>query len=204
VTQQQYIFAGLGNPGVQYEMTRHNIGFLVIKAFAVRLGWHFKENKLLNAYVVKGLIKEKGVHLVLPMTYMNQSGLALRRYLDYYKLNVKHLVVVVDDIALSFGQLRLRENGSAGGHNGLKSVETHLGTRHYARLRMGIGHPGEKVLADYVLDPFTKNELEHLGSFISRGVDILQRVMEEDFTRVIHAANTKDLTIPLKGSGEHA
>lgn len=201
-----YVFAGLGNPGPQYEMTRHNIGFLVVKALASQMGWHFKEETRFNAYVVKGLIDGANVHLLLPTTYMNASGSAIRRYMDYYKIDPKHLIVVVDDIALAFGQLRLKGMGSAGGHNGLKSVETHLGTSHYMRLRMGIGHPGEQVLADYVLDPFTKQELEQLVAFIDQGVIVLRRMLKESPSRVMNAVNTvsqqvnkgtkKDLTKP--------
>ena len=98
----------------------------------------------------------------MPTTYMNESGQAVRRYMDYIKLEPHDLVVVVDDIALPFGDLRLRSRGSAGGHNGLKSIETHLGTQHYARLRMGIGHHGEKDLADFVLDNFSGEEQKML------------------------------------------
>lgn len=207
--QSIYLFAGLGNPGPQYEMTRHNIGYLVVKALASRMGWHFKEETRFNAYVTKGLIKDAAVHLLLPTTYMNASGSAIQRYMDYYKIDPRRLVVVVDDIALPFGQLRLKLMGSAGGHNGLKSVEAHLGTAHYMRLRMGIGHPGEKVLADYVLDPFTKEELKQLVAFVDQGVVALEQLLKEDASRVMNAINTvpkqakqqgagKDLTKPLQ------
>lgn len=148
-----WIFVGLGNPGPLYEMTRHNMGFLVVRAFAQRQGWIFKEDKRFKALIVRGFIDGILVHLLLPTTYMNLSGMAVRRYLDFFKLAHDRLVVVTDDIALSFGRLRVKTMGSAGGHNGLKSVEAYLGTSRYIRLKMGIGHPGEKVLSDYVLDP---------------------------------------------------
>lgn len=194
--QPHLIIAGLGNPGLQYERTRHNIGFMVVKAFGHRAGWHFKEEKQLNALTAKGVIEGTAVHLLLPTTYMNLSGIAVKRYLDFYKLDISRLVVVADDIALSFGQIKLRLMGSAGGHNGLKSVEYHLRTTHYMRLRMGIGHHGENILADYVLSPFTTEELEHLDTLVNRGEDVLQRLLKESPAEVMNSVNTKP---PVKG-----
>lgn len=187
--QRDFIFVGLGNPGPQYEMTRHNIGYLVIKALARRMGWFFKEEQRFSAFVAKGLVGDVRLHLLLPTTYMNLSGVAVRRYLDFFKLDMAHLVVVADDIALSFGQMRLKTMGSSGGHNGLKSVEAHLATSQYMRLRMGIGHPGEKVLSDYVLDPFAQHELEHLVPFVDRGADTLVRLLKESVSQVMNTVN---------------
>lgn len=199
-----FLFVGLGNPGPQYALTRHNMGYLVVQAFAERLGWVFKEDKRFNARVAKGMSENKTVHLVLPLTYMNLSGTAVRRYVDYFKLSLDRLVVVTDDIALPFGQLRLRTLGSAGGHNGLKSVEAHLGTTHYTRLRMGIGHPGQKVLVDYVLDLFSHSEQEELPIVIDRGVEILQRLLRESASHVMNTVNTvpKQQTKGEKLSGQ--
>ena len=149
---QTLLIVGLGNPGPQYEMTRHNLGYLVVQAFARQLGWSLKEDRRFNAKVAKGVAGDHALHLLLPLTYMNLSGNALRRYLDYFKIALGHFIIITDDIALPFSQMRLRSMGSAGGHNGLKSIEACLGTSHYKRLRMGIGHPGEKMLANYVLE----------------------------------------------------
>lgn len=187
---QSILFVGLGNPGPNYEMTRHNIGYLVVQAFAQRLGWSLKEDRRFNARVAKGINEDKTIHLLLPLTFMNLSGTAVRRYVDYYKISLNHLVVVTDDIALPFGQPRLKLMGSAGGHNGLKSIEAHLGTSHYMRLRMGIGHPGEKVLADYVLDEFSSEDKQALPTFIDSGVGILQRLLKENPSQVMNAVNT--------------
>lgn len=192
--QQTFVFIGLGNPGREYEWTRHNMGYLVVQGFARKMEWRFKEDRRLSAYVAKGLIEGKMVHLLLPTTYMNLSGLAAKHYLDFFKLDVRCLAVVADDIALPFGQLKLKTMGSAGGHNGLKSIEVHLGTSHYIRLRMGIGHPGEKGLSDYVLDPFTSEELEKLETFIDRGIDVLQRFLKESVSQVMNTVNTKNLS----------
>lgn len=205
--KQSLVFVGLGNPGPQYALTRHNMGYLVVQKLADRWGWHLKEDKRFNALVVKGIIGETTVHLILPLTYMNLSGISVRQYLDYYKLPMTSVVVVTDDIALDFGGLRLRSMGSAGGHNGLKSVQSHLGTSHYVRLRMGVGHHGEQNLADYVLDPFSADELKNLVHFLDRGVEVLQRLLNESVTQVMNAVNTVsskpkepiDLTKPQLG-----
>lgn len=187
---QSILFVGLGNPGLQYEKTRHNMGYLLIQAFANRLGWILKEDRRFNAQVAKGISENKTIHFVLPLTYMNLSGEAVRRYVDYLKLPIHSVVVVTDDIALPFGQLRLRAMGSAGGHNGLRSIETCLGTSHYKRLRMGIGHPGEKMLVSYVLEAFSHAEQQELPIFIDRGVEVLQRLLRENFSYVMNHVNT--------------
>lgn len=187
---QTFLFVGLGNPGPQYEMTRHNMGYLVVQEFAHRLGWSFKEDKRFNSRVAKGICENKTVHLVLPLTYMNLSGNAVWRYVDYFKIPIHCIVVVTDDIALAFGQLRLRAMGSAGGHNGLLSIETSLRTSHYKRLRMGISHPGEKMLANYVLETFSHTEQQELQKFIDRGVEVLQRLLKESFSHVMTSVNT--------------
>lgn len=185
-----FLFVGLGNPGTQYEWTRHNIGYLVIRKLANDLGWSLKEDRRFNACIVKGIIDNKTVHLMLPLTYMNLSGSAVRQYADYFKLSLQNLVIVTDDIALSFGQVRLKSMGSSGGHNGLKSIEACLGTSYYKRLRMGIGHPGEKILANYVLEVFNQKEQQELPVFIDSGVEILKRLLKEDFSHVMHDVNT--------------
>lgn len=151
-------------------MTRHNLGFLVVKALAHDLGMKFKEEARFHSYVAKGQVNEDNVYLLMPATYMNESGRAVKALVDYYKLGLKGLVVVSDDIAIDFGTMRLRSMGSAGGHNGLKSIEAHLATSHYARLRMGIGcGEGQPSLVEHVLDNFTRDELDRLPEFVQRG-----------------------------------
>lgn len=195
----QRVFVGLGNPGKKYEMTRHNLGYLVIQAFAHRHGWTLKEDKRFHAIVSKGQLEGGNVHLVLPTTYMNESGVAVKQYLEYRNLSVEDLVVVVDDVALPFGEMRLRQQGSAGGHNGLKSIQAHLGTSHYVRLRMGIGQEhGEGDLADYVLDTFSKDELKELPSVVSQGATILGSLLARDATSVMNTVNKKTKIEELK------
>lgn len=190
--EKQCVIVGLGNPGKNYEMTRHNMGFLVVQGFAHALGWPFKEDKQFFAKVAKGKIDQVTVHLLLPLTYMNESGKALRSYLEYYKLGPQHVIIVNDDIDLDFGQMRVRMVGSAGGHNGLKSIQAHLHTQHYVRLRMGIGRgEKQKILADYVLDRFSKEEEEQLADFLIEGIHVMRHLITEETSVVMNKVNKR-------------
>lgn len=170
-------------------MTRHNMGYVVVQSCARLLGCSLREDRRFSAYVGKKEIENRVVHFLLPLTFMNLSGSAVRRYVDYFKIPVSGVIVVSDDVALPFGQLRLREGGSAGGHNGLKSVEAHLMTSHYKRLRMGIGHPGEQLMANYVLERFSHTEQQELPTFIQHGVEVLQKVLQDSFSNVMNQFN---------------
>lgn len=199
MAEKDYVIVGLGNPGKKYELTRHNMGYLVVQGLARKMGLVLRDDRTMCAFTAKGQSGDATLHLLLPTTYMNDSGRAVRRYLDYYKLTPAGLVVVVDDIALPFGEMRIRERGSAGGHNGLKSIESHVGTHHYVRLRMGIGdhrqsdEPSEAsaTLIDYVLGNFTSQERSKLEEFIDGGTQVLMRIASEPIARVMNAVNTK-------------
>lgn len=185
-----FLFVGLGNPGSSYEMTRHNIGALVIRSFAHKRGWLFKREEWFKASVARGSIGDQEVRLLFPETYMNLAGEAVKRYLDYFQLPLSRCLIIVDDVALPFGKMRLRATGSTGGHNGLKSVETLLGTSSYIRLRMGIGAPGSASLASYVLAHFNQQEMEQLEGFIERGVRVLEQSLTSSLPHLIHAVNS--------------
>lgn len=149
-----YIIAGLGNPGREYNGTRHNAGFLSIDALADRYGIDIKE-RAHRAFVGKGVIEGQRVILVKPQTYMNLSGESIRSVMDFYKEEPEHFFVIYDDISLEPGQLRVRKKGSAGGHNGIKNIIAHLGTQEFARIRVGVGEkPAGMELVDYVLGRF--------------------------------------------------
>ena len=169
------VIVGLGNPGKKYEYTRHNIGFLVVKGVAHSLGWELKEDKRFNGWIVKNQCGGRLLHLILPGTYMNESGRCIRAYLDFYKLTPADILVVSDDVELPFGETRLRQRGSSGGHNGLKSIEAHLGTQEYVRLKMGVDKDVQRgSLADYVLDAFRPEEFALLPAFVEKGIAILK------------------------------
>lgn len=172
---EHLVIVGLGNPGVRYELTRHNIGALVAKAFAHHIGASFKEEKKFHALVAKGLFNGVKVHILLPTTYMNASGSAVKAYLDHYKLTLSLLLVLSDDVEMPFKQLRYRSKGGSGGHNGLKSIESVLKTNEYPRLKFGIGKDlAGRPLADYVLETFTVEEMAEVPLFIRSGVEYIR------------------------------
>ena len=154
-----FIIAGLGNPDRQYEGTRHNVGFDVIDRLADKYNIAVDVKKH-RALLGKGVIEGQKVILAKPQTYMNLSGESIRSLVDYYKIDGEHeLLVIYDDINLEVGQLRIREKGSAGGHNGIKNIIAHLGTQVFPRIRVGVGEkPSRYDLADYVLGHFSKAE----------------------------------------------
>ena len=158
------LVVGLGNPGPQYLITRHNVGFLVLDAWAAEEEEAFHDER---ARFSKFVSLDSGERLVKPMSYMNESGKAVAAWLDWLKLTVADLLVVVDDVALPMGQIRLRPEGSDGGHNGLKSIESHLGTDRYARLRCGVDAvPPGWALERWVLSRFRLEEEDALGRMI--------------------------------------
>lgn len=186
-----WLVVGLGNPGKRYAETRHNIGFMVVTELAKRLACSWHEERRWPGRMAK--VQSSGVdwHLLMPTTYMNLSGQAVRGYLDYFRVPISHLLVVVDDIAIGFGEMRLKEQGSAGGHNGLKSIEAHLGTTAYGRLRMGIGDRSQGQLADYVLAPFSAEERHELPAFVAAGVDVILELVDKGFEKLMTAVNAK-------------
>ncbi len=169
----------LGNPGKDYQMTRHNMGFLVAEAFLQKL--QTKEHFEMRFEASVGKVERDGVvyHILKPLTYMNLSGRALRKYLDYYKLPVSSVLIVCDDVDLPFGKLRLRGLGSPGGHNGLKSIEYHLGTRDYYRLRIGVGRGEAEELTDHVLGVFSQEERVALDQVIQQAVFVIENISKQ-------------------------
>ena len=158
------LIVGLGNPGPQYLLTRHNVGFLVLDAWADEEEETFRDEKDRFSQLAS---LSSGERLVKPMTFMNESGVAVAAWLEWLKLTVSDLLIVVDDVALPMGQIRLRPEGSAGGHNGLKSIEKHLGTDRYARLRCGVDAvPPGWALERWVLSRFRSEEEDALGNMI--------------------------------------
>lgn len=183
------VIVGLGNPGSQYQMTRHNAGFLVADQLAKNFGWAFKHEKHLKAALAKGVVGSVSVFILKPETYMNLSGHAVKEFLSSSKLNAEEIVVLVDDADLAFGDLRLKAFGGTGGHNGLKSIVACLGTGQFARLRIGIGRSDEIALVDYVLQPFSKEENKQLPEILNRAEEALHRLLKEPMANVMSAVN---------------
>ncbi|QVL58185.1 MAG: aminoacyl-tRNA hydrolase [Simkaniaceae bacterium] len=171
---QKALIVGLGNPGKKYDSTRHNLGQMVLSAFAAKHSLSFKKEGDLKGEIAKGNWKNGKVFLLFPTTYMNLSGQAVRKTMSFYKIPADEVLILSDDAALPFGTIRFRKKGSAGGHNGLKSIEESLGTREYHRLKLGIGEPAVGYLEDYVLMPFTKEEQEKIPEITTQAVNFIE------------------------------
>lgn len=184
----KYLICGLGNIGPEYELTRHNIGFLVVDALAKEHDATWKQGR----HVFETEIRHKGrtLTLIKPTTYMNLSGKAVSHWMKELKMPIENLLVVTDDLALPFGKLRLKAKGSSGGHNGLKDIEEKLGGNAYPRLRFGVGDDfpqGRQV--DYVLSPFSAKEKGDLASYIDRAVKACLSFSSNSLARVMNDFN---------------
>ncbi len=164
---------GLGNPGKKYESTRHNIGFLILDAFAEKQRLFFKSSKRDYIYS-EGTLRSSDFFLIKPTTYMNLSGLAVQDFLNDHPTVMNDLLVITDDVNLELGKIRLRQSGGDGGHNGLKSIIYHLQNDNFPRLRFGVGNKfDEGELAEYVLDRFSENELDSIREGFDLSVDLV-------------------------------
>ena len=187
-----YLIVGLGNPGRKYAGTKHNMGFDVIDCLVDAHGIPSSGTALKGMYG-KGLLGGQKVILVKPLTYMNASGDCVRAFVDYYKVDPeKELVVVYDDISLEPGVIRVRGKGSAGGHNGIKSLIGRLGTQQFKRVRVGIGEkPPEWDLADFVLAPFSKRDRELVDEGIGRAAEAVRVILEDGIDAAMNRFNGK-------------
>ena len=187
-----YIIAGLGNPGREYENTRHNVGFDVIDALAEKYNISVLELKH-KAMIGKGYIEGQKVVLVKPLTFMNLSGESIRPIVDYYKVDAEQdLIVISDDISLPPGQLRVRKKGSAGGHNGLKNIIKLLGSENFKRIRMGVGEkPKNYDLADWVLGHFDREERTAVDEAAVKAVRAVEIMLTEGTDAAMNEFNRK-------------
>lgn len=186
------VIAGLGNPGREYVNTRHNAGFMVIDALAEKYGIGVSEKKH-KGLIGKGIIDGKKVILAKPQTYMNSSGECLRELFDYYKPDVEtEVIVVYDDITLDVGGLRVRKKGSAGGHNGMKSIIAHLQTENFMRVRVGIGEkPPRMDLADWVLGHFKSEDKENLEKAVQDACEAVSMLIGGEADEAMNLYNRK-------------
>lgn len=160
------LIIGLGNVGAKYMFTRHNVGFMLVDKIAMDNSVTFKENSKLKSLIAKFTADEE-IMLVKPTTYMNLSGEAMRAVIDYYKISPENMIIVYDDLSLNLGKIRFRANGSDGGHNGIKSIIQHLGSKNFARLKIGIGPQPPIPSEAFVLQNFDKDSLEELKTILS-------------------------------------
>lgn len=182
-----FLVVGLGNPGSQYEDTRHNIGFKVIDNIAKEYNIEINRQKFKGIYG-EGFIENEKVILLKPTTYMNLSGESIREVIDFYKLSNEEVIVIYDDISLNVGRLRIRDKGSAGGHNGIKSIIAHLGTDVFPRIKVGVGQPNVD-LVKYVLGNFTKEEMEVLEESIDAATKAVREMVKNNTTAAMNKFN---------------
>ena len=186
------LIVGLGNPGTKYQYTRHNFGYLIVEELASRLDARFKKDHTVNGLAAKAVVGQQEVILLLPSTFMNLSGLAVEQMVTRKKIALSNILVVCDDCDLDFGSLRLRAKGSAGGHNGLKSIIAQLKTQEFARLRLGIGRPHRpEDKTDFVLREFTAQEKAKLPDVIQMGVECCQVWLTHNLSKAMSEFNKR-------------
>ena len=185
------IIAGLGNPGSEYEKTKHNVGFMFVDALAEKLGVTDWKDKF-DAKIGEARIGVEKVLLVKPQTYMNESGQAIGPLMNFYKLDAEDLIVVHDDMDIPAGTIRIRKKGSAGGHNGIKSVLAHVGDEHFARVRIGIGRPlpGWTVV-NHVLAPFVPEDVPKIDEAIKYLLPAVECIVTDDVDKAMNQYNPK-------------
>ena len=190
------LLVGLGNPGAEYQETRHNVGFMVLEEIARQNNCSFRENKKLygkTCEIPAGINKTR---LLMPNTYMNESGKSVRSAKDWFNFETHELIVLVDDIDLPLGKIRVRSKGSSGGHNGLKSVINHLGTNEFKRLKIGIGSPSEipqerkSRTVSHVLGKFSKEEMVQLNFIIQEIVICIESITANNWEKITTRLNS--------------
>jgi peptidyl-tRNA hydrolase, PTH1 family len=179
MTGDRWLVAGLGNPGPSYAGNRHNAGYLTADVLAARAGVRFRAAKF-RAATAEGRVAGSSVIIVKPLTFMNDSGIAVAGISGYHRLDTEHIVVVHDELDLPFGTIRLKRGGGDSGHNGLRSVTAHLGTREYYRVRIGIGRPpGRMDPAAYVLRDFSAAERKELPFLLDQAADAVEALLAD-------------------------
>ncbi len=186
------IVVGLGNPGDRYAKTRHNVGWMVLDRLADRAGWDGKGRERDASRIVQGRFRSLDLTLVKPLTFMNESGLAVRKVLAREHAPLVDLLVVADDFALPFGKLRFREGGGPGGHNGLGSIIDELGTEKFSRLRVGIGEPDRNAI-DHVLSVFKPDERPRLDELLDKSADAVEAWARDGTNKAANQFNSFQL-----------
>lgn len=185
-----FVIAGLGNPGKKYEKTRHNMGFLVIDKLAEKND--IKVNKIKHKSLVgDGFISDRKSLLVKPQTYMNLSGEALREVMDYYNVDIEDLIVIYDDFDIELGSIRIRKKGSAGSHNGMKSIIYQLQSQDFPRIRIGIGKSGSADWKDFVLGKLGKEEQKMIDDAVEKAADAVMCILEKGIDKAMNEYNIK-------------
>ncbi|MCR5020373.1 aminoacyl-tRNA hydrolase [Ruminococcus sp.] len=189
-TKPEYIIVGLGNPGIQYESTRHNAGFITIEALEKKLGFSCDRHKF-KAKVGNTVIGDKSCLVMKPETFMNLSGDAVSEAMDFYKIPLENVIVIFDDISLDVGHMRIRRKGSAGGHNGIKSIIAQCGGEDFPRIKLGVGKKPNPAydLAKWVLSKFGDEDMEKLGNAVEKACDALELMVQGKIDEAMNKYN---------------
>lgn len=183
------LVVGLGNPGKDYERTRHNIGFMIIDEVASACSMSLDKSKF-DAFLGKGRVFSRQIMLLKPITFMNRSGNSVSRVLDYFGLDSSNMLVIYDDLDLEFGKIRIREKGGHGGHNGMRSIISSIGNSDFPRMRVGIGRPaGEKDVTAHVLGGFSKEEKGTLENLIVLAKDAVMATLDDGLNYAMNRFN---------------
>lgn len=186
----EFIIAGLGNPGVEYESTRHNTGFMAVDALAERFNFSINTHKF-GALIGDAVIADKRCLVMKPLTYMNKSGEAIADAMDFYDIPPENIIVLFDDISLDVGKMRLRRKGSSGGHNGIKSIIHNCGSENFPRVKIGVGmkpHP-DYDLAKWVLSKYSDDELKTLKEVFDHSNRAVELILQDKMTEAMNAFN---------------
>lgn len=182
------LIVGLGNPGKEYENTRHNIGFQTIDKFAQKLDVSIMKSKYNGLYIDTSIDGEK-VILLKPQSYINLSGEVIRKFVDFYKISIDDILIIHDDLDLTVGTYKIKQKGSSGGHNGLKNIELHLGTQEYKRIKIGISNNKTMDTKDYVLGRLSKEEQDMLETVENAVLAILNDYFKVSFSELMSKYN---------------
>ncbi len=195
------LLIGLGNPGSKYVSTRHNVGFLVLEKIARQQNLTFRQSKKLYGLIAETSFGANSLRLLMPTTYMNESGKSIKAAIDWFGLEVEEILILVDDMDLPLGRMRVRSQGSSGGHNGLKSIIQHLGTQNFCRVRIGIGPPKnlqserKKMAIPHVLGRFNSHEIPIINDVINEvieGLDIIEQLGIDRAATRMNSYNAKN------------
>ena len=182
------LVVGLGNPGKEYERTRHNAGFMVLDELANNYNFSFSKNKFQGLYSEANINGEKVIFLK-PQKYMNLSGEVIQSFLKFYKISIKDLLIFHDDLDLPCGKIRIKQKGSSGGHNGLKDIEKNIGTQEYNRVKIGIANNKDIDTKDYVLGNFSKEEIENINTSVKTSINIFEDFLTKDMEYLMQKYN---------------
>lgn len=185
------LIVGLGNPGPQYEETRHNAGFLFVEAIARQHGEHFRSENKFHGDIAKVVINGKQVWLLKPNTFMNRSGQSVSALAKFYKIPLESILVAHDELDLDPGIARLKQGGGHGGHNGLRDIVAHMGSKDFMRLRIAIGHPGNsKQVSNYVLSRASADEQQLIEESMSKALDVLPQIVSGEFQKAMNTLHS--------------